>query len=892
MEMAMGSRTRGWASTLRHSGWSLAAVLMLGSPALPAQVLGSKAGPANVSDTDTAEQTVAGRPTPQVGGGGLTPSGGISAFPSVCNIDELTGLCASTIAWDTVDATKLPEVWVNFHSSGAYMGFSSGFTNSALAPWIDAAGMRFDLLTGGILLDSVEVIGNPGPSVSLTSPINGATISAPLTLTASASDANGVAKVEFFDGATLIGNAPLTPPNFSISWANPTSGSHTLTARATDSKGAFRTSAPVTVTVGPAYIVRLTPTNKTVTSSVISPNTASATFRLASAGKIRFQTSVGGAYVEQSPTNEWMDPESTTEGFNYQVYASLVSGVPPNAGAGLNTWVGMGTSPIDWVLMRSISGASQSVINIQIRRVGTTTVLASTNVTLTASVTNPPPTVSLTAPANGTVYVNAPASIPLSAVASDSNGAISLVQFFNGGVSLPNTAQYPNPDVSAPYAYTWSNVAPGTYSLTAKATDNDGAITTSTSSVTVIVNAPPSVGMSTPPPQSGSACAFALSASSSDSDGTISKVEFFNGGVALTGTTQNPNPDTTAPYSFTWSSVPPGSYTLTARATDNRGAVTTSAPVTAFCGAMPTATITAPTNGGGVDRPAIITLVATATAGSGTVTQVEFFDNGVSIGSDPTPDVGGNYSVPWDTANRAAGIHNLTARATNSLNTVGAPSPTVVITVHDPNPTVTLSVPGASFQELVDVPLTADATIPFGTITQVEFFSGATSVGIGAAISGTSTFTFNWTKATGATVGNHSLTAKATSSLLTTATSSPPVSITITNVLPAISFTAPSDGATFTTADTVTLIAAASDVNGTITKVEFFDGATLLNAPPATVSPYSFPWSTAALGTHALTARATDNLGAVSTTPVITITVVAPGPTMCFVLPLAPGSLP
>jgi len=37
--------------------------------------------------------------------------------------------------------------------------------------------------------------------------------------------------------------------------------------------------------------------------------------------------------------------------------------------------------------------------------------------------------------------------------------------------------------------------------------------------------------------------------------------------------------DATAPYSFTWTSVLPGSYTLRARATDNGGAVTASAGI-------------------------------------------------------------------------------------------------------------------------------------------------------------------------------------------------------------------------------------------------------------------------------------------------------------------------
>ena len=61
-----------------------------------------------------------------------------------------------------------------------------------------------------------------------------------------------------------------------------------------------------------------------------------------------------------------------------------------------------------------------------------------------------------------------------------------------------------------------------------------------------------------------------ITAEADDSDGTITKVEFFEGGNILLGE------DTTAPYSFTWTNVPEGAYTLTAKATDNEAGARTS----------------------------------------------------------------------------------------------------------------------------------------------------------------------------------------------------------------------------------------------------------------------------------------------------------------------------
>jgi chitinase len=56
---------------------------------------------------------------------------------------------------------------------------------------------------------------------------------------------------------------------------------------------------------------------------------------------------------------------------------------------------------------------------------------------------------------------------------------VSKVGFYNGSTLLSEVT-------AAPYSYTWSNVAAGTYSITAKATDNSGAATTSAAvSITV-----------------------------------------------------------------------------------------------------------------------------------------------------------------------------------------------------------------------------------------------------------------------------------------------------------------------------------------------------------------------------------------------------------------------
>ncbi|MGB9106500.1 MAG: Ig-like domain-containing protein [Terriglobales bacterium] len=99
------------------------------------------------------------------------------------------------------------------------------------------------------------------PTVAITNPANNASVSGTVTISASASDNVGVAKVEFYlDGALLTTN--VSPP-YSATWNTNTAslGSHTLMARAYDQAGNSTTSAAVSVNV-----VDTTPPTVAVTS--------------------------------------------------------------------------------------------------------------------------------------------------------------------------------------------------------------------------------------------------------------------------------------------------------------------------------------------------------------------------------------------------------------------------------------------------------------------------------------------------------------------------------------------------------------------------------------------------------------------------------------------------
>jgi uncharacterized repeat protein (TIGR02059 family) len=189
-------------------------------------------------------------------------------------------------------------------------------------------------------------------------------------------------------------------------------------------------------------------------------------------------------------------------------------------------------------------------------------------------VSNQPPVVTITSPAKS-LTVTEPATITVEATASDPDGSIAKVEFFNSSSKLGEST-------SIPYSYAWKNVMEGTYTVYAIATDNSGSKTVS-EAVTVIVqkssqtvNELPVIdinyttrGKSGKPKKHDS---VVLTASAYDPDGTILNVEFKSGDATLTIVN-------TAPYTYIIQDIDTGTYVITAIATDNLYASTVSSPL-------------------------------------------------------------------------------------------------------------------------------------------------------------------------------------------------------------------------------------------------------------------------------------------------------------------------
>jgi hypothetical protein len=94
---------------------------------------------------------------------------------------------------------------------------------------------------------------------------------------------------------------------------------------------------------------------------------------------------------------------------------------------------------------------------------------------------------------------------------------------------------------------------------------------------------------------------------------------------------------------------------------------------------------------------------------------------------------------------------------------------------------------------------------------------------------------------------------------------------------PTVSLTSPTEGQAFTAPADITLPASAGETGGSIGKVEFFSGTTLLGT--ATTSPYTFTWSDVPAGAYHLTAEAFDAAGGMAMSTTVSITVTGGGTT-------------
>jgi hypothetical protein len=156
---------------------------------------------------------------------------------------------------------------------------------------------------------------------------------------------------------------------------------------------------------------------------------------------------------------------------------------------------------------------------------------------------NVSPEVAITTPTNGQFFL-APSSIPISATASDSDGSVVKVEFFASGVKIGEATN------GNPYQITWNNPPVKAHTLTAVATDDQGATTVSAPIPIVVYDgAGTPVAAITSPPDGAvmeGPTNLLITATANAING-VTNVQFLANGVPFAN-------DATPPYRAIWTS--------------------------------------------------------------------------------------------------------------------------------------------------------------------------------------------------------------------------------------------------------------------------------------------------------------------------------------------------
>ena len=362
----------------------------------------------------------------------------------------------------------------------------------------DSSDISFDLeLIGNGLFSN-----NP-PAVAITSPTNGATVpSGALAITATATDQDGLLSlVEFYLGAEKLFETTATGPNYAFNWPGACPGTYVLTARATDNDGVTTVSAPVVVTVGGAPLV----SSNAVWKYLDDASNPAAAWRSNSfndatwlSGPAQLGFGDGDEATVVARTNTATGATNITVYCRHGFTVGSTSGITAlslqvlrddgiivylngaevfrnnmPAGAVTSTTTALtNATTAEENAFTFTAALSQSLLRIganllaaEVHQSTNTSSDLSFNLMLfgTAPTNRPPNAVAVTTPANNAIFA-AGAPITLQASATDTDGAVSRVEYFAGTNKIGQAT-------SPPYNFVWNNAPAGLHTITARAVD-------------------------------------------------------------------------------------------------------------------------------------------------------------------------------------------------------------------------------------------------------------------------------------------------------------------------------------------------------------------------------------------------------------------------------------
>lgn len=463
---------------------------------------------------------------------------------------------------------------------------------------------------------------------------------------------------------------------------------------------------------------------------------------------------------------------------------------------------------------------------------------------------NPPPVVTITSPSNGANYASL-SNINIAATATDADG-VQSVTFYRDGILIGT-------DNTPPYDVNWSIPAYASYVITAEAQDLLGAIATTSIqiSATALPNIPPTTSVVNPvdgdaylTPQT-----IVISANAADSDGSIASVEFYQNNN-LIGTVGS------APYSVSWTIPSVGSFQLATRAIDDDGDAVYSSPVNIVVGNNFTVSkrisngdddVEEGVNGAVYTNSSDLELVYDSINSQGDQTVgLRFRDitvpNGAIITNayiQFTAGAIGSGAMSLSFSGHASDNSPIFTGANNGVSSRGLTAASV-----------SWSPASWNFvgQRTVDQKTPDLTTIISEIVSRLGWVSGNA---LTLVVSGTGARTAE------AYNGSPSLAPEIVIDY----------TLTAPNVLPSVALTSLVNGALYTSLATIALNANATDSDGSIAKVNFYQNGIFVGSDNS--APFSLNWTIPAYGAYAISAEAVDNDGG-STTDLVNINVIPP----------------
>lgn len=301
---------------------------------------------------------------------------------------------------------------------------------------------------------------------------------------------------------------------------------------------------------------------------------------------------------------------------------------------------------------------------------------------------NNPPTAGIVTPGNDTVFQTGE-SVDIIATASDTDGIITLVEFYAGSDKIGESTTFP-------FQFSWAEPGLGGHTLTVVAYDDAEEMVIS-EPIYITVNEAPYLNLVSP--SNGSVHmageAIVILADAVDNDDAVACVKFFSNGGEIGEVTQ-------APHEFVWYDAPAGVHQITARAYDERGGVTDWEGMEILVNMPPTVYIISPVQNAVLNYGETCLIEIAVEDSDGGIACVEFYDMGTQIGFCAAAP----YCLEW---NPGLGSHEIWIQVTDNMGAVTISDP-VSLTVVSSNLPPEINM-GNCFKATIGQAITIDAQV-------------------------------------------------------------------------------------------------------------------------------------------------------------------------------------